>query len=70
MRARDLRAIVFCVGTTLALFFVSYLLFQSVIASLALAGAAAAWLVTRPRMQRVMRRLRGDPDWSGYFRND
>lgn len=70
MRARDLRAIVFCVTTTIALFVVSYLMFRSYLGTLALVGAYDAWLLTRPRMLRVFRRLRGEPDWSGYFKND
>lgn len=70
MRARDVRAILFCAGATLALLIVSYLAFRNPLASLALAAALAAWLVTRPRMQRVMRRMRGEADWSGYFKND
>jgi hypothetical protein len=70
MRARDIRAIAFCAITSLLLLVVSYLAFRSVFGSVALVGAYAAWLLTRPRMLRVIRRLRGDPDWSGYFKND
>ena len=70
MRARDVRAIVFCAAAVMALFVLSFLLFRNVLASLALAGAGAAWLGTRPRMRRVARRVRGDPDWSGYFKDD
>jgi hypothetical protein len=70
MRARDARAIAFCVATTLAVLFVAYVLFGSDLVALALAAAWAIWLITRPRMQRVIRRLRRQPDWSGYFRDD
>ncbi|WP_309090911.1 hypothetical protein [Phenylobacterium sp.] len=70
MRARDVRAIIFCAATTLVLLAGSYLLLQSALISLALGGAWLAWLLTRPRMQRVIRRLRGEPDWNGYFKND
>ena len=70
MRARDVRAIVFCTVTSLLLLVVSYVAFRSVLGSVALVGAYDAWLLTRPRMVRVIRRLRGDPDWSGYFKND
>lgn len=70
MRARDVRAILFCVVTTAALFAVAFVFTRNYVASLGLTGAWAAWVLTRPRMIRVMRRLRGDPDWSGYFRND
>ena len=67
MRARDARAIAFCIVTTLLLLAVSWVLLHNYIVSLALTGGYAAWLLTRPRMQRVISRLRGDPDWSGYF---
>ena len=70
MRARDLRAIAFCVTSVAALFVLSFLLFHNYVASAALAGAIGVWLATRPRMRRVAHRLRGDPDWSGYFKND
>jgi len=70
MRGRDVRAILFCVATTILLFVVSFLLFHNFIVTLALVAGYDAWLLTRPRMQRVFRRLRGDADWSGYFKND
>ncbi|WP_041373657.1 hypothetical protein [Phenylobacterium zucineum] len=70
MRARDVRAILFLAATTFLLLAGSYVLLQSVLVSLALAGAWLAFLLTRPRMQRVIRRLRGEPDWNGYFKND
>jgi hypothetical protein len=69
MRRRDARAILFCVTTTMVVLVISYLAFLSYIVSLALTGAWAAFVLTRPRMQRVFRRLRGEPDWSGYFEN-
>lgn len=70
MRARDARAISFCVATTLVLMAATYVLSRSVIATAALAGAWLAFVLTRPRMQRVIRRLRGDVDWSGYYRDE
>jgi uncharacterized membrane protein YfcA len=70
MRARDVRAIAFCVTAAILTFVVSYVLLQNTLVSLALTAALGAWLATRPRMQRVFHRLRGDPDWSGYFKND
>ena len=70
MRARDVRAIAFCVITILAVLAVSALATRNYLASVGLTGAYAAIVLTRPRMLRVFRRLRGDPDWSGYFRND
>jgi hypothetical protein len=69
MRARDARAILFWIATTLLLM----LALQAVIHRWVLTGLAAAaynaWLLSRPRMIRVFRRLRGER-WertSGYF---
>ncbi len=69
MRARDVRAVVFCIVTATALMVLSYLALKMSLVTLALTGGYLAWLLTRPRMTRVMRRLRGGPDWSGYFKN-
>lgn len=69
MRARDVRAIVFCAVTTALLFAGAMVLLHNYLVALALTAAYGAWLLTRPRMIRVFRRLRGDPDWSGYFDN-
>ena len=70
MRPRDVRALAFCAVTILALAAVSFALTQSYLVALGLTGAYAAFVLTRPRMQRVFRRLRGEPDWGGYFRDD
>ena len=47
----------------------SYAMLQTFLVTVALAGSYLVWLLTRPRMMRLMRRARGAPDWSGYFRN-
>lgn len=70
MRARDIRAITFCVTTTVAVFLIVLFLGRNYIAAVAATGGWAALVLTRPRMLRVFRRLRGDSDWSGYFKND
>lgn len=70
MRPRDVRAIAFCVVTTAALMALAFLLSRNYLLSLGLTAAYDALILTRPRMQRVFRRLRGDPDWSGYYKND
>ena len=70
MRARDVHAIWFCVISMLVLLVGSLLLAHNLIISLALTAAYGVLVLTRPRMLRVYRRLRGDPDWSGYFDND
>jgi hypothetical protein len=70
MRARDVRAITFCVATTLGLAVGAMLTTHSLLVSLPLTTAYGAWLLSRPRMLRIYRRLRGEADWSGYFDND
>lgn len=70
MRARDVRAITFCIATTALVLVGALLIVESYIVSLALTIAYATWVGTRPRMLRVYGRLRGDPDWSVYFDND
>jgi hypothetical protein len=42
-------------------------LLHNLVVSVALTIAYAAWLLTRRRMLRVFRRLRGEPDWSAYY---
>jgi len=70
MRPRDARALAFCAVTILGLAALSFALSQSYIVTLGLTGAYAAFVLTRPRMLRVYRRLRGEPDWGGYFRDN
>ena len=47
----------------------TFLLTGNFLALIAIVGAYNVWILTRPRMVRVFRRLRGIPDWSGYFMN-
>ncbi len=68
MRARDVRAISFWLSSSLVLLFGVYAATRSVIAAAALAAAYNAWLLTRPRMRRVFRRVRGENmDFTGYY---
>jgi len=68
MRPRDVRAIAFWLATSLFLLVGVYLALRSVIAAAALTGAWNAWLLTRARMRRVFRRLRGETtDFTGYY---
>jgi hypothetical protein len=68
LRGRDLRAIAFVSLSSLLLLAAAYLLTRSVIVSSALTSAWLAFALTRPRMRRVMRRLRGETDgWSSYY---
>ena len=70
MRARDVRAIAFCAITTVLLLVGAYLFLWDYLKAVLIAAAWAAFVCTRPRMLRVFRRLRGEPDWSGYYKND
>ncbi len=69
MRPRDARALTFCAVTILGLAALSFAFSQSYAVALGLAAAYAAFILTRPRMFRVYRRLRGEPDWGGYFKD-
>ncbi len=69
MRPRDARAILFWIATTLLLI----LAMEAAVHRWILTGLAAAaynaWLLSRPRMIRLFRRLRGER-WertNGYF---
>lgn len=69
MRSRDARAILFWIATTLLLILaLEAALHRWVLTGIAVA-AYNAWLLSRPRMIRVFRRLRGER-WeraSSYF---
>lgn len=69
MRARDVRAIAFWITSTLVLLAGVYLATRGVIAAAASTAAYNAWLLTRPRMRRVFRRMRGETTtgFSGYY---
>ncbi|HTI66935.1 MAG TPA: hypothetical protein VL460_05230 [Caulobacteraceae bacterium] len=76
IRGRDIRAISFCLVSIAAVFAATYFVadhlgFDVWLPTLAATGAYAAWLLTRPRMVRVFRRLRGQSiaEWTGYFEN-
>jgi len=70
MRTRDVNALAFCVGSTLAVLFLAKLVFGGWLPAGALAGAYGALVLTRPRMLRVFRRLRGESvERSGYFQD-
>jgi hypothetical protein len=69
MRARDVRAIAFCTVTITALLAALLLTTGAYMVAIGVTAAYAAVVLTRPRMLRLYRRLRGEPDWSGYFDN-
>jgi hypothetical protein len=66
LRRRDVRAIAFCAVTTCLVAVVMFLLTHNSWASLALTGAYALFLLSRPRVRRVVGRLQERPTWDGY----
>lgn len=71
MRRRDAQAIAFCTVTIAGLLIATLLFLDNELVAVALTLAYAAWVLTRPRMIRVMRRLRGQPSggWGAYYRD-
>lgn len=69
MRPRDVRAILFWLATTLALILALEAAFHRWPFTGVAAAAYNAWLLSRPRMIRVFRRLRGErlSRSGGYF---
>ena len=69
MRLRDARAILFWIATSIALFLVMEAAFHRWVLALLATAAYNAWLLSRPRMVRVFRRLRGErlERSGGYF---
>jgi hypothetical protein len=69
MRPRDARALLFWIATTLLLIVALQAVGRRWVLTAILVAGYNAWLLSRPRMVRVLRRLRGER-WertSGYF---
>jgi hypothetical protein len=70
MRSRDVRAVGFWVTSTIVILCLANLVFRNWLASGSLAAAYSVWVLTRPRMVRVFRRLCGETvEREGYFRD-
>jgi hypothetical protein len=70
LRARDVRAIVFCIATIALVAVVASRSLDTWPPAAALTSAYAIWLVTRPRMLRIVRRLGGQRiERSRYYIN-
>jgi uncharacterized protein (DUF58 family) len=69
MRPRDARAILFWIASSIVLFLAVEAAFHRWVLSLLAVAAYNAWLLSRPRMLRVFRRLRGErfERSDGYF---
>ena len=68
LRRRDIHAIAFCVVTIPAVVLLVHLV-AGLVAGLIGGGLYALWLLTRARMIRVIRRLRGETvgGWENYL---
>jgi hypothetical protein len=69
LRWRDARAILFCVTTVVLLAGLVIEWMPNPVVDAAIVVAYVLFLLSRPRMKRVMARLRDEPSWRGYFRN-
>ena len=70
IRARDARALAFCMLTIPLVYFAASRLLDGGLATAATTGAYACLVLTRPRMIRVYRRLAGQRlERSSYYRN-
>jgi hypothetical protein len=69
IRGRDIRAIAFCTLSIPAVFALAFVLLADWRPAAAVAAGYAVWLLTRARMIRVMRRLRGETivERGGYY---
>jgi hypothetical protein len=61
------RAIAFCAVSTLLLALALAGVTRNALVSLGVTAAYAIFLITRPRMQRVIGRLSDKPNWDGYY---
>ncbi len=70
IRGRDVRSLAFCVATILLVYALATAVFGDQTIAAPAAAAYAAFILTRPRMIRVYRRLRGERlERSGYYKN-
>ena len=69
MRPRDARALLFWIASTVALILALQLGAHNWMLTAIAAAAYNAWLLSRPRMIRVFRRLRGErvEQFGSYF---
>jgi hypothetical protein len=69
MRSRDVRAILFWIATTIALILAMQAGFRNWVLTAIVTAAYNAGVLSRPRMMRVFRRLRGEryERSGGYF---
>ena len=75
LRRKDVRAIAFCALSIATVFVIVFMIadrfLPQPIYAAPLGLTFALWLLTRARMMRVWRRLRGEspPGWGNYYRN-
>ncbi len=59
MIMRDVRAILFCIVSTIVVAVIAFVMLKSVLLAVIFAVVFDAWILTRPRMIRVGRRILG-----------
>jgi hypothetical protein len=69
LRLRDVRAILFCLISTTVVSVTAFLWAPNRLIGFGLVFSYLVFILTRPRVQRVIARLRDIPSWRGYFRN-
>jgi hypothetical protein len=70
IKPRDARALAFCAVTIALVYLAVSRFFHNELASVAATGAYGCFILTRPRMIRVYRRLTGQRvERSSYYRN-
>ena len=71
MRLKDLGAIIFCVIVISGVFLIAYWLLPQPIYTVPVTAVLALWLLTRARMIRIYRRLRGQTRsrWDNFYQN-
>lgn len=69
VRARDIRALAFCVFCVLVVFAVTLVVFDDWLRSAVATAAGSVLLLLHPRIARVRRRLLGGVSWEGYYKD-
>ncbi len=66
LRRRDVRAITFCAVTTVLMAVLVFMATRNSWVAVAATIAYALFLLSRPRVRRVVGRLQDRPTWEGY----
>ncbi len=71
LRPRDIRGIAFCAVIIPAVYITAAMTLHNQLYAFALTVLASVWLLSRPRMLRMYRRLRGESasGWGNYYQD-